>query len=119
MQTLGEIQSLFFFLGFTGGTIWKRKQEKFTNMELQNLKDSRFKSVPEELCDASNAEKMSSGKEEPSEASSSAKNENNSKEQNVETVGTVQSERKKCTGCTGSSSKNDDQDLDLIKVEGT
>ena len=94
----------------------KKKQEKFTKMELQNLKDSRSKSVPEELCDASKAEEMSSGKE-PSEASSGA-NKNKSKEQSVETVGTVPSEPKKCAGCPGSSSK-EDEDLDLIQVEGT
>ena len=86
-------------------------------MELQNLKDSRSKSVPEELCDASKAEEMSSGKGETSEASSGA-NENKSKEQNVETVGTVPTEPKKCAGCPGSSSK-EDEDLDLIQVEGT
>ena len=92
----------------------KKKQENFTNMELQNLKDSRSKSVPEQLCDASNA----SGKEEPNAASSSA-NENNSKEQRVETVGTIPSERRNCAGCTGSSSKDDDEDQDLIQVEDT
>ena len=83
-------------------------------MELQNLKDSRSKSVPEELCDASNAEEMSSGKEEePSKA-----NENKLKEQSVETVGSIASDRKICAGCPGSSPK-EGEDLDLIQVEDT
>ncbi len=33
--------------GFTGGTLWKKRQDKITNIELQNLSDSRSKSLPE------------------------------------------------------------------------
>ena len=102
-----------FILGFTGGTLLKKKQEKVINTELQNLKESRSKSVPEELYGAFNGEVASKREETTPEKSS----EDNSRETQVETVETLTSESNTCTGCTSGTSKTDGDDLDLIEVE--
>ena len=87
--------------------------------EVQDLKDSRSKSVPEHLSTAAaNEDSLSTHVDKGTDGAKL--NENNSVQKNVETLGPTQDKGGTQSKIrTTNTTENDGNDLDLIRVEDT